>query len=221
MKRILTIAVLTLILFVVGVGVPLAAIKHTSEPSLSCQAATYKFKDFANANGNTVLLTVLKNGVVLVQTTFTFNGSTAEKVLPIPLSGSGTIEAKASWNTNGHTGSATTGIGPFACETKTVTVTTGTTQTVTVPGPTTTNTVTINNPGAVVTLPAVTLPAVTLPAVTTPGKTVVKVVKSKPKIVVKVKWRTKVIHDRPKCPAPPPRCEGDCSPKKLKEGGSG
>jgi hypothetical protein len=121
--------------------------------------------------------------------------------------------------------------------TETVTVTLpGTTTTVTTPGTTVTlpaqtvtntNTVTINNPGAVVTLPAVTLPVVTLPAVTTtittPGKTKtvtkIKVVKSKPKIIVKIKYR-----ESKKClpvKKATPRCEGDCRPTKLREGASG
>jgi hypothetical protein len=114
--------------------------------------------------------------------------------------------------------------------TVTTTVTTpGTTTTVTTPGqtvtlPGSTQTVTVDR---VVTLPAVTVervvttPAVTVTTptrtVTLPGKTVTIKGKVKPKVITR--WK-----ESKRCPpakTPPRRCEGDCSPKKLKEGASG
>jgi len=86
------------------------------------------------------------------------------------------------------------------------------------PAETVTNTVTVSSP-------AVTLPTITN-TVTTPAKTVTvtktKIVKSKPKVIVKWRTKTKIVYRQTKCkPKPPPRCEGDCSPEKLKEGGKG
>jgi hypothetical protein len=83
-------------------------------------------------------------------------------------------------------------------------------------------TVTIERPAP----PAVTLPTetVTLPAVTV-IKEVVKIkriVKTKIKTVTKVKIkRVKVQCPKPKAKPKPKRCEGACSPERLKEGASG
>jgi len=211
-----------------------AAVKHEGSGTLTCQAATLTFTSFANAANNTVTIKVYKNGVVVNTVTHVFNGPSSTKVIPLGLAGSGTIEVKASWNTNGHSGSMTTNPGPYACETSTVTITTPGT-TVTLPGTTTTlpaQTITL----PAVTLPAVTttLPAVTLPAVTTPGKTITKTV-TKPRPPCLRGWHRagnggcykvkkvvviKKIHDR--CVPPPdePGCEGKCDwPKKY--GGNG
>lgn len=210
--------VIVAVIFTTGLAV--AAVKNEGNGTLTCQAATLTFTSFANAPGNTVTIKAYRNGVVFLTTTHVFNGPSSTATVPLGLAGSGTIEVRGTWNTNGHVGNMTTGVGPFACETKTVTVTTPAP-----PAQTTTVTQTTPAPPAQTVTTTTTLPA-------PPAKVIIKKVNRPRPPCAKGDRRmpngscrhTVIKKESPKCkPKKPdnPRCEGDCSRKKLHEGGSG
>lgn len=190
LKRIRMMGAIVALGLVGTAGVALGVMKHTGSHVLDCNGAHVDYVSFANANGNTVSEQLLVNGSVVVNKTFVFNGSSGhdDVLFPTALNGNYTVQFKATWNTNGHSGSYLPPVQLLGCFTKTVTTTqtvTGPTQTVT--GPTTT--VQLPAPPAV----TVTGPTVTLPAVTTTVSTssirppVTVTVKSPPKVIYKVK----------------------------------
>lgn len=82
-----------------------AAWAHTANATISCTKVKYAFADFPSGPGNTVNETVYLNGLRDRTDTFVFNGSTAHNWIKIDVSGAGTVEAKARWDTNGAKGS--------------------------------------------------------------------------------------------------------------------
>lgn len=202
--RKLRVLAVALVIGLLGAGAAFAISKHTGSSTLDCNGAHLDYVSFANANNNTVSEQLLVNGSVLVTKTFVLQNSPAgsghdDIPFPTPLNGNYTVQVKATWNTNGHSGSFDSGLKSLGCFTTTTTVVT--TRTVTTPPVTTTVTTptqTVTNPTVTVQLPAppapptqtvtntVTLPAIT---VTTPTKTVA--VKSPPKIVTHTIYKTK------------------------------
>lgn len=156
------------------------------------QTVKVNFVDFPN-NGhtNTVTYQVYKGGVVVDTQTVTWTGSSSPTYTSITPTGNSTYQIKASWNTNGVTGSYDSGVKTVNCgTTTTVTVTTTTTTTATVTTPPVTTTVFSEQPPVTTT---VTTPVTT--TVTTPASTVTTTTPAPPANTVTV--------TTPAPPAPP------------------
>jgi hypothetical protein len=89
---------------------------HSASIQVSCSAATFTFSGFPAVNGNTVSETVTADGATVYSNSFTFNGPAAINAVTINLpSGSHVVNASANWNTNGVSGSASSGDTPLSC----------------------------------------------------------------------------------------------------------
>lgn len=190
----------TMLVALMGVGAAFAISKHTGTPNLDCSGAHVDYNSFASGVTNNVTEQLLVDGSVVVTKPFSFSGSTGHDDIPFPtpLNGNYIVQVKASWNTNGHSGSFDSGPQKLGCFTKTVTTTT--TATVTTP------TQTVTGPTTTVQLPAPPpVPAVTTTVSTSSIRLVTKTVtvKSPPRIV------------KVRVPAKPKKAP-ICKPKKSK-----
>lgn len=71
----------------------------------TCNSITFAFKNFANAENNTVAEKVFVHGVLVDSQPFTFNGPTGTNTIPISVPvGPGIVDGEANWNTNGLKG---------------------------------------------------------------------------------------------------------------------
>lgn len=71
----------------------------------TCSSVTFVFKNFPNANNNTVTEKVFVHGVLQTELQFSFNGSTGSNTVPVTIPpGIGQIDGRAKWNTNGLVG---------------------------------------------------------------------------------------------------------------------
>jgi hypothetical protein len=89
---------------------------HSASVQVSCSSATFTFAGFPSANGNTVNETVTADGSTVYSNSVTFNGTAAINTAIINLpAGSHIVVASATWNTNGVSGSASSGDTPLSC----------------------------------------------------------------------------------------------------------
>jgi uncharacterized repeat protein (TIGR01451 family) len=79
--------------------------RPNGEVKATCHSITFVFKGFPNLPNNTVKEKVYVHGKLVYEGTFTFNGPTGMNTIPITVPpGNGTVDGKASWNTNGFKG---------------------------------------------------------------------------------------------------------------------
>jgi hypothetical protein len=82
-----------------------AAEGPTFKPEFSCKSVTYRFEGFPNAPNNTVTEKITIDGKAFSYTKFHFNGESGENTVSITVPpGKHSIDARASWNTNGVRG---------------------------------------------------------------------------------------------------------------------
>jgi hypothetical protein len=81
-----------------------AAWAHEGSAQISCKAVAFTYFDFPDTTGNTVHESVSVDGVKTEGDKFTFNGPSGHNKLPLVIIGSATVEATASWHTNGADG---------------------------------------------------------------------------------------------------------------------
>jgi hypothetical protein len=105
-------APLTLAGLVIGA---LPASAHSATINVSCSGVTFTMTDFPQTNGNTVNETITVDGNQVYSQPFTFDGPTGTNTVGISLSGNHTVVAGATWNTNGVSGSASSGDVPLGC----------------------------------------------------------------------------------------------------------
>jgi hypothetical protein len=78
---------------------------NVGKTTITCTSVAWSFEKFPNANNNTVTETITINGSTVSTKPFSFNGPTGSNTTAISATGSVTIVASASWNTNGAKGS--------------------------------------------------------------------------------------------------------------------
>jgi hypothetical protein len=77
---------------------------HEGTAQITCSSVTFTYLDFPDTTGNTVHEAVFIDGIKSETDKFTFNHSSGHNSLSLFVVGSATIEAKASWHTNGADG---------------------------------------------------------------------------------------------------------------------
>jgi hypothetical protein len=197
MKKRIRIGVVLSAIAVAGLAA-MAAWAHIGSGTATCTAASFSFSDF-NAGTNTVTEEVWVGGTKAISQPFTFTGSAGQNTIALQVQGDTTVQPRASWNTNGQTGSFTGDVTQISCHTVTVTTTvpsvTVTTSTLPV-GVTNINTVTNTNT-VTVTGPAPAAPTVTVTSPAPPAQTVT-VTKTTPGRTI-VKTKVKVRKVKAKC----------------------
>ena len=89
---------------------------HTADFQISCGSVTFNLSSFPSTNGNTVNETIVVDGSTVYSQPFTFNGATGSNTVSINVAaGAHTVTASANWNTNGVSGSATSGPTSLSC----------------------------------------------------------------------------------------------------------
>jgi len=102
----LLVTALLLALGLAGAGASSASAAATFHVKFSCTGVTYFFEGFPNANNNTVKEAVFSDGAFIAKEKFIFNGPSGSNTVAISLApGHHSIDARASWNTNGVKGS--------------------------------------------------------------------------------------------------------------------
>src|SRR5437660_7189686 len=97
--------VLTLALALTGFNAATAWARTKTTITVSCQAVTYTFAGFPEANNNTITETIKVDGVLIHKGTFVFNGPSGSNTVAINVPpGQHEIKAHAGWNTNGISG---------------------------------------------------------------------------------------------------------------------
>jgi len=97
--------VLTLALAVTGFNAATAWAQAKATITISCQAVSFSFEGFPEANNNTITETIKVDGVRIHKGTFAFNGPTGSNTVTINLSpGQHEVKAHAGWSTNGVKG---------------------------------------------------------------------------------------------------------------------
>jgi hypothetical protein len=90
---------------------------HSAFVQVGCQAVAFSFSGFPATAGNVVEETITVDGSVVYDKPFTFDGASGANSVTIDLTGSHTVNATATWNTNGVSGSGTSGDVPLSCGT--------------------------------------------------------------------------------------------------------
>src|SRR5438445_7110023 len=77
----------------------------TDNEAFTCKTYTYTFTGFPNLPKNTVKMSIRADGVVIGTATYVFNGPTGSYTFTVNLApGHHSVDAKASWSTNGIKG---------------------------------------------------------------------------------------------------------------------
>jgi hypothetical protein len=88
---------------------------HSANFQVTCGSVMFSFVDFPTANGNTVTETITVDGSQVYGQPFTFNGASGSNTVVLNLTGNHTVVASASWNTNGVSGSSSSGPISLSC----------------------------------------------------------------------------------------------------------
>jgi hypothetical protein len=124
-----------------------AAWAHSAYLQVACSGVTFNYSYFPTADYNTVAETISVNGATVYSQDFVFNGSSATHTVTLNASGDVTVVASVTWNTNGVSGSTTTGAVSLSCPTEVATTTTTQPTTTTTTSLPTTSTTTPIMPG--------------------------------------------------------------------------
>jgi hypothetical protein len=104
-RALLLLALALTLIGALGAGVAKAEDESSNTVAFSCNAITFKYTGFPNANGNTVLEQITVDGTKEYVKDFTFNGPTGENTVKLPITpGFHKVDARTSWATNGARG---------------------------------------------------------------------------------------------------------------------
>jgi hypothetical protein len=115
-KRRVVAAMVASALSVVGLVVGgTVASAHSANFQVTCGSVIFSLVDFPSASGNAVTETITVDGNQVYNNTFSFSGSSGSNTVVLNLTGNHTVVASANWNTNGVSGSSTSGPVSLSC----------------------------------------------------------------------------------------------------------